>query len=33
MDILMLERLKELKAENKRIKKMYAEKRMKADIR
>jgi putative transposase len=33
MDTSMMKRLKELEAENKRLKKMYAEERIKADIR
>ena len=33
MDSSMMKRLKELEAENKRLKKMYAEERIKADIR
>ena len=33
MDALMMKRLKELEDENKRLKKMYAEERIKADIR
>ena len=33
MDTSMMKRLKELEEENKRLKKMYAEKRIKADIR
>ena len=33
MDASMLKRLKELEDENKRLKKMYAEERIKADIR
>ena len=33
MDASMMKRLKELEAENARLKKMYAEKRLKAEIR
>jgi putative transposase len=33
MDASMMKRLKELEAENKRLKKMYAEERLKAEIR
>ena len=33
MDASMMKRMKELEAENKRLKKMYAEERIKADIR
>jgi putative transposase len=33
MDASMIKRLKELEDENKRLKKMYAEERIKADIR
>ncbi len=33
MDAALMKRLKELEAENKRLKKMYAEERLKADIR
>lgn len=33
MDVSMMKRLKELKAENQRLKKMYAEERLKAEIR
>lgn len=33
MDTSMMKRMKELEAENKRLKKMYAEERIKADIR
>ena len=33
MDASMMKRLKELEDENKRLKKMYAEERIKADIR
>lgn len=33
MDASMMKRIKELEAENKRLKKMYAEERIKADIR
>jgi len=33
MDASMLRRLKELEAENQRLKKMYAEERLKAEIR
>lgn len=33
MDASMMKRLKELEEENKRLKKMYAEERIKADIR
>ena len=33
MDTSMMKRLKELETENKRLKKMYAEERIKADIR
>jgi putative transposase len=33
MDAAMMKRLKELEDENKRLKKMYAEERIKADIR
>jgi putative transposase len=33
MDTSMMKRLKELEAENKRLKKMYAEERIKPDIR
>jgi putative transposase len=33
MDASMMKRMKELKAENKRLKKIYAEQRIKADIR
>lgn len=33
MDASMMKRMKELKAENKCLKKMYAEERIKADIR
>jgi putative transposase len=32
MDASMMKRMKELEAENKRLKKMYAEERIKADI-
>ena len=32
MDVPMMQRVKELEAENKRLKKMYAEERLKADI-
>ena len=32
MDALMLKRLKELEAENARLKKMYAEERIKAEL-
>lgn len=32
MDISLMRRLKELEAENKRLKKMYAEERLKAEI-
>ena len=32
MDVSMIARLKELEAENARLKKMYAEERLKADI-
>lgn len=32
MDLPMMTRLKELEAENNRLKKMYAEERLKADI-
>ncbi|KGF28186.1 transposase, partial [Oligella urethralis DNF00040] len=32
MDTSMIARLKELEAENKRLKKMYAEERLKAEI-
>jgi putative transposase len=33
MDTSMLKRMKELEAENRRLKKMYAEERLKAEIR
>ena len=33
MDTSMMKRLKELEAENRRLKKMYAEERLKAEIR
>ena len=33
MDVSMLRRMKELEEENKRLKKMYAEERLKAEIR
>jgi len=33
MDVLMIKRMKELEEENKRLKKMYAEERLKAEIR
>ena len=33
MDASLMKRLKELEAENKRLKKMYAEERLKAEIR
>lgn len=33
MDVSMMKRLKELEEENKRLKKMYAEERLKAEIR
>ena len=33
MDALMMKRMKELEAENRRLKKMYAEERLKAEIR
>jgi putative transposase len=33
MDASMMKRMKELEAENKRLKKMYAEKHIEADIR
>ncbi len=33
MDVPMMKRLKELEAENKRLKKMYAEERLKAELR
>ena len=33
MDASLMKRLKELEAENRRLKKMYAEERIKADIR
>jgi putative transposase len=33
MDASMMKRMKELEAENKRLKKMYAEERLKAEIR
>ena len=33
MDVSMMKRLKELEAENQRLKKMYAEERLKAEIR
>ena len=33
MDVSMIKRLKELEAENQRLKKMYAEERLKAEIR
>jgi len=33
MDASMLKRMKELEAENRRLKKMYAEERLKAEIR
>ena len=33
MDVSMMKRLKELEDENKRLKKMYAEERLKAEIR
>jgi putative transposase len=33
MDASMMERLKELEAENSRLKKMYAEERIKAELR
>ena len=33
MDTSMIKRLKELEEENRRLKKMYAEKKLKADIR
>ena len=33
MDAAMIKRLKELEAENARLKKMYAEERIKAEIR
>ena len=33
MDVSMMKRLKELEAENARLKKMYAEERLKAEIR
>jgi len=33
MDAALMKRLKELEAENKRLKKMYAEERLKAEIR
>lgn len=32
MDVPMMQRMKELESENKRLKKMYAEERLKADI-
>jgi len=32
MDLSMMKRLKELKAENRRLKKMYAEERLKAEV-
>jgi putative transposase len=32
MDVPMMQRVKELESENKRLKKMYAEERLKADI-
>jgi putative transposase len=33
MDVSMIKRMKELEEENKRLKKMYAEERLKAEIR
>ena len=33
LDVSMMKRLKELEAENQRLKKMYAEERLKAEIR
>lgn len=33
MDVSMMKRMKELEAENRRLKKMYAEERLKAEIR
>ena len=33
MDTSLMKRMKELEAENKRLKKMYAEERLKAEIR
>jgi putative transposase len=33
MDASLMKRMKELEAENKRLKKMYAEERLKAEIR
>ena len=33
MDVSLMKRLKELEAENRRLKKMYAEERIKAEIR
>lgn len=33
MDVSLMKRLKELEAENRRLKKMYAEERLKAEIR
>ena len=33
MDVSMLKRMKELEAENRRLKKMYAEERLKSEIR
>ena len=33
MDVSMMKRLKELEAENQRLKRMYAEERLKAEIR
>jgi len=33
MDVSLMKRMKELEAENKRLKKMYAEERLKAEIR
>ena len=33
MDVSMIKRMKELEAENKRLKKMYAEERLKSEIR
>jgi putative transposase len=32
MDVSLMQRMKELEAENRRLKKMYAEERLKADI-
>ncbi len=32
MDVSMMQKMKDLEAENRRLKKMYAEERLKADI-